>query len=126
MSDRVTLNCGVRWEPFLGQQMLYGGATNFNHDNFVNNVKSQVFLNAPPGLLYPGDSGFPDGKSGYKKRWLDFSPRVGAGVGRPRRRPPGVPIVLRADLRLPERRLHEHQCVGAAVGQPVADHHHHV
>ena len=35
MSDRVTLNYGLRWEPFLGQQMLYGGATNFNHDNFV-------------------------------------------------------------------------------------------
>ena len=32
MSDRVTFNYGVRWEPFLGQQMLYGGATNFNHD----------------------------------------------------------------------------------------------
>jgi hypothetical protein len=27
--------------------MLYGGANIFNHDNFVNNVKSQVFVNAP-------------------------------------------------------------------------------
>jgi hypothetical protein len=52
-------NYGVRWEPFLGQQMLYGGATNFSHDNFVNNVKSTVFLNAPAGLTYPGDAGFP-------------------------------------------------------------------
>ena len=67
----------MRWEPFLGQQMLYGGATNFNHDNFMNNVRSKVFLNAPAGLLYPGDAGFPDGQSGYNKRWLDFSPRVG-------------------------------------------------
>ena len=77
MSDRVTLNYGVRWEPFLGQQMLYGGATNFNHDNFANGVRSEVFLNAPAGLLYPGDAGFPGGKSGYNKRWLDFSPRAG-------------------------------------------------
>jgi hypothetical protein len=77
MGDRVTFNYGLRWEPFLGQQMLYGGATNFNHDNFVNGVKSQVFVNAPAGLLYPGDSGFPDGKSGYHARWLDFSPRAG-------------------------------------------------
>ena len=77
MNDRVTLNLGVRWEPFLGQQMLYGGATNFNYDNFKNSVQSKVFLNAPPGLLYPGDQGFPDGKSGYEQRWLDFSPRVG-------------------------------------------------
>jgi hypothetical protein len=77
LGERVTFNYGVRWEPFLGQQMLYGGATIFNHDNFVNGVKSQVFLNAPAGLLYPGDSGFPDGKSGYKRRWLDVSPRLG-------------------------------------------------
>ncbi len=77
LSDRVTFNYGLRWEPFLGQQMLYGGATNFNHDNFVNNVKSTVFVNAPAGLLYPGDAGFPGGKSGYEKRWLDFSPRAG-------------------------------------------------
>jgi hypothetical protein len=77
MGDRVTLNMGVRWEPFLGQQMLYGGATNFNRENFVNNVRSTVFLNAPAGLLYPGDAGFPDGKSGYNARWLDLSPRLG-------------------------------------------------
>ena len=77
LSDGVTFNYGVRWEPFLGQQMLYGGATNFSHDNFVNNVKSTVFLNAPAGLSYPGDKGFPAGKSGYNRRLLDFSPRAG-------------------------------------------------
>jgi hypothetical protein len=47
------LQLRARWEPYLGQQMLYGGANIFNHDNFVNNVKSQVFVNAPAGLLYP-------------------------------------------------------------------------
>ena len=77
LSDRVTFNYGVRWEPFLGQQMLYGGATNFDHDEFLKGTKSTVFLNAPPGMTYPGDAGFPDGKSGYHKRFLDFSPRAG-------------------------------------------------
>ena len=77
LGDRVTFNYGVRWEPYLGQQMLYGGANIFNHDNFVNNVKSQVFVNAPAGLLYPGDAGFPDGKSAYNVKWLDVSPRLG-------------------------------------------------
>jgi TonB-dependent receptor-like protein len=77
MGDRVTLNYGVRWEPYLGQQMLYGGANIFNHDNFVNNIKSQVFVNAPAGLLYPGDAGFPKGKSAYNTKWLDVSPRLG-------------------------------------------------
>jgi hypothetical protein len=77
LGDRLTLNYGLRWEPYLGQQMLYGGANIFNHDNFVNNVKSQVFVNAPAGLLYPGDAGFPGGKSAYNTKWLDVSPRLG-------------------------------------------------
>jgi hypothetical protein len=75
--DRVTLNYGLRWEPFLGQQMLYGGADTFDHDNFLKNVKSQQFVNAPAGFLYPGDTGFPPGKSGYERTWLNLSPRVG-------------------------------------------------
>jgi hypothetical protein len=77
LGDRVTFNYGLRWEPYLGQQMLYGGATIFDHDNFVNNVKSKVFVNAPAGLLYPGDAGFPSGKSGYNVKWADVSPRLG-------------------------------------------------
>jgi hypothetical protein len=28
-------------------------------------------------MLYPGDAGFPSGKSGYERRWFDVSPRVG-------------------------------------------------
>lgn len=77
VGDRVTFNYGARWEPYLGQQMLYGGANIFNHDNFVNNVKSQVFVNAPAGLLYPGDAGFPSGTSAYNVKWLNVSPRLG-------------------------------------------------
>jgi hypothetical protein len=77
IGDRVTFNYGARWEPYLGQQMLYGGANIFEHDNFVKGVKSQVFVNAPAGLLYPGDAGFPDGKSAYNVKWLDVSPRLG-------------------------------------------------
>jgi hypothetical protein len=57
--------------------MIYGGADIFNHDNFARSVKSQVFVNAPAGLLYPGDSGFPAGRSGYEKTWLNVSPRIG-------------------------------------------------
>jgi hypothetical protein len=75
--DRVTVNYGLRWEPFLGQQMLYGGADNFDHDRFLSGQKSTVFLNAPAGFTYPGDAGFPDGRSGYHKRWLMLSPRGG-------------------------------------------------
>ena len=76
-SSRVTVNAGLRWEPFFGQSVTNGAIYNWNIDNFRNNVKSEVFLSAPAGLLYPGDEGFPDGKTGLKKQWLNFSPRVG-------------------------------------------------
>ena len=34
-------------------------------------------MNAPAGLLYPGDEGFPSGKTGLNKQWTNFSPRAG-------------------------------------------------
>jgi hypothetical protein len=84
---RVTLNGGLRWEPFLGQQLENAAVYNWSEENFRNNVKSTVFLNAPAGFTYPGDPGFPSGNTGLKTAWLNFSPRVGiawdvAGDGR--------------------------------------------
>ncbi len=76
-SSRVTVNAGVRWEPFFGQSVTNGAIYNWSLDNFRNNVKSTQFLRAPAGLLFPGDGGFPDGKTGLKKQWLNFSPRAG-------------------------------------------------
>jgi len=77
MSSRVTLNSGLRWEPYFGQNVENNAIYNFSLDNFRQNVRSKVFVNAPAGLLYPGDEGFPGGKTGLKKQWLNFSPRVG-------------------------------------------------
>ena len=86
-SSRVTLNAGLRWEPFFGQQIENGSISVFSHDNFLKGVRTGRFTNAPPGLLYPGDAGFPEGKSGMKTQWRNLSPRVGfawdvAGDGR--------------------------------------------
>ena len=78
-SSRVTINGGLRWEPYFGQSVLNGAVYNFNRDNFRNNVKSKVFNNAPAGLVYPGDNGFPDGRTGLNKQWVNLSPRVGIG-----------------------------------------------
>jgi hypothetical protein len=75
--SRVTINAGLRWEPFFGQNVTNGAIYNWSRDNFRNNVQSKVFLRAPAGLLYPGDEGFPPGKTGLHKQWLNFSPRVG-------------------------------------------------
>ena len=79
VSPRVTLNYGVRWEPYLPQQVPTGHNYQFDLDRFRAGVKSTVFKNAPAGLLYYGDPGFPNGTAGINKRWNNFSPRVGLG-----------------------------------------------
>ena len=75
--ERVTLTAGLRWEPYFGTNFDNGAISNFVLDNFKRGVKSTVYVNAPAGLIYPGDPGFPEGKTGLNKRWLNFSPRVG-------------------------------------------------
>ncbi|MEO5895772.1 MAG: carboxypeptidase-like regulatory domain-containing protein [Vicinamibacterales bacterium] len=74
---RMTINAGVRWEPYFGQNVLNGAIYNFSLENFRNNVKSTMFTNAPAGLIYPGDPGFPPGRSGLYTQWWNLSPRVG-------------------------------------------------
>jgi hypothetical protein len=77
-TDRLTFNLGLRWEPYFGTSVDNNAVYNFNLDNFRRGVKSNVFVNAPAGLLYPGDEGFPAGRTGLNKQWDNVSPRVGA------------------------------------------------
>jgi Carboxypeptidase regulatory-like domain len=77
VSNRVTVNAGLRWEPFFSQNLTRGANSIFVRENFTKNVKSGMFNNAPAGLIYPGDPGFPKGTSGLNKKWLNFSPRAG-------------------------------------------------
>jgi len=76
-TERLTFNLGLRWEPYLGTSVESGAVYNFDRERFRRGVKSNVFVNAPAGLLYPGDEGFPPGKTGLNKQWTNFSPRVG-------------------------------------------------
>jgi hypothetical protein len=76
-TDRVTVNAGLRWEPFFGPAVTGGAISNFVLDNFRKGVRSTVFVNAPPGLIFPGDEGFPDSLSGLNRQWGNLSPRLG-------------------------------------------------
>src|SRR5712691_6116540 len=76
LNSRLTMNAGVRWEPYLPITVPTGVIYNFDLNRYVNNVKSTQFVNAPPGLSYPGDPGFP-GKSGELSKWAEFAPRLG-------------------------------------------------
>jgi len=76
-TSRVTINAGLRWEPYFGANVLNGAVYNFSLDNFRKGTKTTVFKNAPAGLIYPGDAGFPPGTTGLNKQWWNLSPRVG-------------------------------------------------
>ena len=76
-TDRVTVNAGLRWEPYFGQNVRNGAVANFSVDNFRQGIRTERFVNAPAGLLYPGDPGFPEGNSGIATQWRNVSPRVG-------------------------------------------------
>jgi len=74
--DRVTLNYGVVWNPFLPMNFYDADVYNFSIDAFNKGIRSGVMKNAPPGFSYPGDAGF-EGKSGVKSHYKGFDPRVG-------------------------------------------------
>ena len=76
LGPRVTLNYGVRWEPYLPQSIANGAVFTFDMDKFLRGERSPRFSNAPAGLVYPGDPGF-IGRSGINKQWTNLAPRVG-------------------------------------------------
>jgi hypothetical protein len=74
-SSRLTLTYGMRWEPSLPWHEIYHEVEVFRPDLYAKGVKSQVFINTPPGELFAGDPGVPiDGRTPDYKT---FAPRVG-------------------------------------------------
>jgi len=78
VTPRLTVNLGLRWEPSLPPGALNRSAYNFSFANMLANKTSQVFVNGPPGLTFPGDAGF-EGLAGVKRQWNLFAPRVALG-----------------------------------------------
>jgi hypothetical protein len=75
-TPKLTLNYGIRWEPYLPQTIPNSQIYNFDYDRFRQGIKSAVYRNAPAGLIYPGDPGFP-GLKGINNQWGNFAPRFG-------------------------------------------------
>ncbi len=74
-NQHLTITAGVRWEPMLFPQDFFGRGSSFNLSNFMNNVHSIVYPNAPAGMLYFGDPGIP--KAFVHDKFLNFAPRLG-------------------------------------------------
>ena len=64
ITRRLTLNLGLRYEPITFMSDTMDRNQTFDLGNYQKGVKSKIFLNAPPGLLYHGDAapaGYPCG-----------------------------------------------------------------
>lgn len=72
-----TINYGVRWEPFNPIQNTYGWVNHFSQEWFNANRHSTVYPQAPAGLMFPGDEGYPSGKGTHAARYNQWAPRVG-------------------------------------------------
>jgi hypothetical protein len=76
LNPRLTLNAGLRYQPFLPLSMTDGAVYDFNPSDMIAGKRTNIYKNAPPGLTFPGDPGFP-GLSGMNREWNLFAPRVG-------------------------------------------------
>jgi hypothetical protein len=77
LNNRLTFNVGLRWEPYLAAKDQNGFTTNFNMDWFNQNRHSTVYTNAPAGLMFAGDEGFPNNGANNTNNYRQFAPRGG-------------------------------------------------
>ncbi|HTU99317.1 MAG TPA: TonB-dependent receptor [Luteitalea sp.] len=69
-NPRLTLTLGLRYDPNRPYTDVNGRLAGYRAGR-----QSTVYTNAPVGMQYPGDEGFPDG--GYNSSWNLFAPRAG-------------------------------------------------
>ena len=77
VNSHFTFNGGLRWEPYLAAKDQNGYTMAFKLDRFLANQRSTVFPNAPAGLIFAGDEGFPDNGANTFNRFAQFAPRAG-------------------------------------------------
>ena len=72
----LTLNAGLRWEPYLPIKNSLGYSSNFDKARFDQGIRSRTYPQAPPGLFFPGDAEFP-GNAVMNSKLAQFAPRLG-------------------------------------------------
>ena len=70
VTPRVTLDLGLRWEPFTPYTQQTG-----RNLSFIQGAQSVVHPDSPSGILFEGDPEVPH--SLVFRRWNQFAPRVG-------------------------------------------------
>jgi hypothetical protein len=77
VSNRLTLNYGLRYEPYLAAQDQNQFVMAFLRENFDRGIRSTVYNNAPIGLVFPGDPGFPTNGANNANDLSQWAPRFG-------------------------------------------------
>jgi len=77
LNSHFTFNGGLRWEPYLAAKDQNGYTMAFKLDRFLARQHSVVYPNAPAGLIFAGDEGFPDNGANTFNRFTQFAPRAG-------------------------------------------------
>jgi hypothetical protein len=75
VSKRLTVNLGLRWEPYFPYHEVDGRVEGFSLPDYEAGKVSSIYTNAPPGLLFRGDQGLPT--NGTESNFRDFDPRLG-------------------------------------------------
>lgn len=75
ISKTLSLNFGLRWEPTFADPDKYRRGDSFSMAAFLADQVSTVHPTAPPGLLFPGDSGIP--AANWNGHYTNFAPRIG-------------------------------------------------
>ena len=87
ITPRLTLNYGVRWEPYLAPYNNRHENEYFSPALYAEGMHSTIFTDAPAGLFFPGDPQYTSGNYTERPRLEKvFSPGR-AGLGPPRQRP---------------------------------------
>ena len=77
VASRVTLNVGLRWEPYTPIYDNQGRGNQFSWALFNQNVHSAAFPNGPAGLIFSTDPQNTHGKAFTASHLPLFSPRLG-------------------------------------------------
>ena len=79
LTQRLTLNIGLRWEPQVPMKEIYGRIQQFRPDAYTAGVHSTVIPTAPAGLFFVGDSynGITVPSTGQTGDLNNFAPRAG-------------------------------------------------
>ncbi|MDR3792243.1 MAG: carboxypeptidase regulatory-like domain-containing protein [Terracidiphilus sp.] len=75
ITNRLTANVGIRWDPNFFQHDLKNRGANFSLDNLKAGTVSTVYPYAPAGAQFYGDTGV--SKSFTNNQYAQFSPRLG-------------------------------------------------